>query len=182
MVAFHDATPSISGAEVLRTALPTGAEARFGFDHGFIKDEDVVALMLARYQSDTRLTDDEEDLALLLSDDLYRVRDILNQVEIEEALIPAYRRVWKYILVRAIMSSFAVDPSADVDGPVYGVSLAFDYDDDLLDLLPAPLEPHHNESIEALRSRQRSWVELESIWYESHLEKQRRDAGAAPPG
>lgn len=180
MVTFNNGRPSTTAVGILRIALPTGAESRFGYDHGFINDRDVVDLMLARYKSDKLLTGDEEDLALLLSDDLYRVREILNRVEIEEAQLPVYRRVWKYILVRQIMSSIVVDPRAAVDDPIYDVYAAFDYDDDLLDLLPAPLEPDYDESIEVLRSRQRLWVELESLWYERHLERQVRSTDSDP--
>lgn len=168
MVAFHDGGATVSADDVLAFALPSGPEVRYGYDAGYIADRDVVALMLARLTAGRTSTAAEETIALLLSDELDRVRDVLPDIPMEERALPQHLRAWQYFIVRSILAANASTGQAEVDDALDSVVATFDYADAVLELLPPPLCPGRPaEEPAARRARQQLWVEIESVWYDS---------------
>lgn len=82
---------------VLARALPTGAELAYGFRHGWLRRADVVTLALARYEAGSRLSQPEEQLALLLSDELDRVDDLVAELEISDEPAEQRAALWLFL-------------------------------------------------------------------------------------
>ncbi|WP_374009793.1 hypothetical protein [Leifsonia sp. LS-T14] len=162
----------VAASAVRSFARPSGAEVRFAYDRGLLRDADVVSLMLTLYEAKLQLSPEEEELALLLSDDLGRVRTLVDRIVIEEALLSDYRRVWLYILIRLAVSQIESDADNDAEDALFAVVRFFDYEPELIALLPAPYGAF-DQGDPLLSSERSLWVQTETAWYQNRLASQR---------
>lgn len=75
---------------VLERVLTTGAELALGYRHGWVSAASAGGIALAKLEAGACLPGTEEELALLLSDDLDRVQESLDDLEFVDE--PAGRR------------------------------------------------------------------------------------------
>nr|WP_154923949.1 hypothetical protein [Microbacterium testaceum] len=131
-----DMTRIYSSASVLerwvglpRISLPI---LRVGFEGAWVRAEDIVCVELARYSSGFQLDQREEELALLLSDELSRVREILGSSEsdpVEEAHSSAS---WLYAAGMELLTVWHEVPSPAED--LYGILEKLRLDEQYADL------------------------------------------------
>ena len=74
--------------------LPTLTELAYGFDHGWLRESEVVGIAEHELASGVALAPSGEELALLLRDDYTRVADVLSNVEADGG--QAWR-LWLYL-------------------------------------------------------------------------------------
>jgi hypothetical protein len=149
-------------AEILAVCHPTGADCAYAWERGYVTAPDVVALMLARWNDSFSITPVEEDLALLLSDDQYRVLDLLSSLQQDQIERAESRRMWRAVFLSTIVRGSRL--GLDVDDALIDVYIDFDYDVDLLQVLPAPLKQNFYESADTLRARRIRFVSDELEW------------------
>ncbi|MGQ4599978.1 DUF2247 family protein [Nocardia sp. R6R-6] len=87
----HSVKFNIPALFVADWAKLTPGELRYGYEHEWLTSEDVVALALTSVIPAPTKMDVVEDLSLLLSDELYRVTDLM------EKLADHDHRVWTYL-------------------------------------------------------------------------------------
>jgi hypothetical protein len=79
-----------------RVSLTPG-ELVYGFRHGWLRDRAVVEVALAAYAAGGDLPSAEEELALLLSDSLERVPELVEDLARSSAEEPDPGAVWLYL-------------------------------------------------------------------------------------
>lgn len=82
---------------ILEWGFPTGAELGFGFRQGWIRSRDVVDVALAKYRAGLLLVPAEEELAILLADDLDRVDELAEVLEVSDQPVELRIRYWALI-------------------------------------------------------------------------------------
>lgn len=87
----------ISAEFVTARVLLTPGELVYGYRHGWLSEQDVVSVALSAFEAGDDLPSAEEDLALLLSDDIGRVPDLVGNVAETSAVEPDPGGVWLFL-------------------------------------------------------------------------------------
>lgn len=154
LVRFH-----IPAAFVVARVLPTGAEMAYGFRHGWLSRADVVAIALAKYQAGKVSCESEETLALLLSDDLDHVDDLLAELEKSDQPFEEAAQVWLFLAL-----SWLWENRHNYSDPFEVVEMLyadFGYPDAIKDLvryMPAP--SGQAVGLAAIDERWERWLDL----------------------
>ena len=92
-------------------------EMAVGLDLGQLEEKDVVRIALRRLKAGVPQHPDEEALALLLSDELYRVRPILARHAPTSTERPQSMRVWLYFAATQVRKHWSVlsDPEIEFE-------------------------------------------------------------------
>jgi hypothetical protein len=77
--------------------LPTSTELAYGYRHGWVTREDVVAIVLRKYEANLLLRDAEESLALLLSDDYDQIDDLVDELQYGDQADERRARYWLFL-------------------------------------------------------------------------------------
>ncbi|MGH9119513.1 MAG: DUF2247 family protein [Acidimicrobiales bacterium] len=87
-----------TGPFILERVYPTAAELVVGYEHGWLGPRDAVEVTLAKLKAGSSLAPEEESIALLLSDDLDQVDDLIAALRqrVEPAGFEPVR-VWLYL-------------------------------------------------------------------------------------
>ncbi|MEU4314946.1 DUF2247 family protein [Nocardia sp. NPDC024068] len=114
---------SIPGSFVAEWARLTPGELRYGYEHEWITGEDAVTLALsAVVPSDTKMGV-IEDISLLLSDELYRLPELMDELAQHDD------HVWVYLAIAWVHEN--PDEFEDPFGTVEDLYADFDYPDDV---------------------------------------------------
>ncbi|WP_040776429.1 DUF2247 family protein [Nocardia pneumoniae] len=105
---------NIPASFVADWAQLTPGELRYGYEHQWLTSEDVVALALTSVIPAPTKMDAVEEISLLLSDELYRVPDLL------EKLADHDDRVWTYLAL-----AWVHEHQGDFDEPFKTVDMIF---------------------------------------------------------
>jgi uncharacterized protein DUF2247 len=109
--------------------LPTAQALADGSLHGWLRRPDVVAVALAKYGAGVALAPAEEELALLLSDDLDRVDDLVADLAVGYEAEEERARVWLLLaLAWTLEQRGSADEVLDVVELLYA---DFDHPDEL---------------------------------------------------
>lgn len=104
----------------------TPRELHYGFQNDWISDKGVVQLAMGNVVNETEPMEAVESLSLLLSDELYKVRDLIDGLVVDET------GVWVYLTVAWVFEN----PSSFDDSPFKTIELLYaDFD------YPATMEP-----------------------------------------
>ncbi len=144
----------------------TPGELAYGYGQGWIKDQDVVSLALAHYSQGGSDSDALDGLALLLNDELDRVRELIDEIArgIDPAELGALRAVWIYLAMAWIYEhrSNFVDPL----GLVELLYADFGYPSEIEGVVR--FMPGHSGASGGARGLERRWKEFldrESVVY-----------------
>lgn len=135
--------------------LPTATELAYGYRHGWLLREDVVAIALRKYKAELRLRDAEEALALLLSDDYDQVGDLVNELQYGDQPEERRARYWLFLALALLQAHPEL-----VEDPLEAIELLYaDFDhpteiQGLIRYMPPP--PGARTGLDAIRQR---WVE-----------------------
>ena len=136
------ATPQIPVSYVLDHAVPTLAELRWGLAHRWIEPADVIAISLAKMKAGVELDATEEQIALLLSDEVDQVKNLLLVVDEDlPASTAPQAQIWKYLAVKRVVDTNP-EFSDQLDAFDY-LWCDFDHDEELAHLVR--YNPHHPE-------------------------------------
>lgn len=143
---------------VVERALPTGAELAYGFREGWLSREGVVEVALAKYNANVALLPAEEDLALLLSDDLDQVEEMVGTLEFSDVPAEIRARFWLFLAL-----AWLLDHRSDYEDP-FGVIeqlyADFDYPEEIRSLVRfVPPGPGDLPGVEGIEGRWRGYVE-----------------------
>lgn len=154
----------IPASFVLERMLPTGAELVWGFRHGWISAEGVVAIALAKMEAGVYLPRPEEDLALLLSDELDRVSDLAADLEIVDEPAERRARAWLFLALSWLLQRR--HEFADPHEVIEMLYADFESPPEIRGLVryiqPVPGQP---VGLAAIDERWRSWVEVTGTEY-----------------
>jgi len=149
-----------------RTVL-TPPELVYGYRQGWLSDADVVALALAAYQQGP-VPAAEEELALLLSDDLDRVPDLIDELEAdgETAEGGEARGVWLYLALAWLYEHRSEVP--DPLGVVEMLFADFDYPLEIAGIVRfMPVPPGEPTGSVAVENRWRAYLDHKAQQYAS---------------
>ena len=142
---------------VLERVLPTGAELAWGYRHGWVSAEGAVAIALAKLEAGIYLPAPEEEVALLLSDDLDRVQQLLEDLEFVDEPVERRARLWLFLALAHVFSRRC--EFEDPLGVVEDLYALFEYPDEIQGLvryMQAPVgEPM---GVDAVMQRWAGWV------------------------
>lgn len=142
---------------VLERVLPTGAELAWGYRHGWVSAESAVAIAVAKLEAGAYLSGPEEELALLLSDDLDRVQELLKDLEFVGEPAELRARLWLFLSLAFVFERR--DECDDPLGVVEDLYALFEYPDEIQGLvryMPVPVgEPM---GLDAVMQRWASWL------------------------
>ncbi|HYD50111.1 MAG TPA: DUF2247 family protein [Terriglobales bacterium] len=150
---------------VLARVTPSASELAYGFHHGWLEPRDVVAIAVAKYDKRSPLQPAEEELALLVQQNLWRVDELVHRLESEDQISqePA-EKLWLFLSL-----AYLLDNSAAFSEPlrlVEGIYADFDYPEELQDFVRyMPLRAGDRPGPEGLLSRWRAYVERRSDHY-----------------
>ncbi|MFK7849030.1 MAG: DUF2247 family protein [Rhodothermales bacterium] len=82
---------------VLSWGFPTEAELVYGYKNGWISESTVVKIALAKLEANLKTSDIEQKLALLLSDDLAVVDELLAQIDISMQQVSKLYKRWLFL-------------------------------------------------------------------------------------
>lgn len=149
---------------VVVRAMPTGAELAYGFREGWLTRFDVIAVALAKYKADLPLSRSEEELALLLSDDLDRVDELIADLEIVDEPAEQRARLWLFLAL-----AWLLERRQDFSDPLMVIEMLyadFDYPDEIQGLVRfMPTAPDEAAGVEAIEQRWRAFVDRMSVEY-----------------
>lgn len=143
---------------VVERALPTGAELAYGFREGWLSREDVVEVALAKYKAEVPLLPAEEELALLLSDDLDQVEELVAALEFSDEPAELRARLWLFLAL-----AWLLDHRSEYDDPLGVIEQLyadFDYPEEIRSLVRfMPPGPGDLPGVEGIAGRWRGYVE-----------------------
>lgn len=152
---------------VLDRLLPRVDELLYGYDHGWLIDEDVVAIALARYSRGVEIEQAEERLALLLASDLSQVDPIVQDLRnhVSDSTDGSEEKAWLYLCV-----AYVSDLAGEFDDPFQTIEMIyadFDYPDELRDFVRF-LPPLHGEpaGIDGLSHRWHEYLTRAEKYYQ----------------
>lgn len=156
---------NIPAAFVVARAMPTGAELAYGFREGWLTSVDVVAVALAKYEADLPLRSGEEELALLLSEDLDRVDELITDLEIVDEPSEQRARLWLFLAL-----AWLLEHRQDFRDPLEVIEMLyadFDYPDEIQGLVRfMPTAPGEAAAVDALEQRWRAFVDRVTVEYQ----------------
>lgn len=142
---------------VLERVVPTGAELAWGYRHGWVSGESAIAIALAKLEAGACLPAPEEELALLLSDHLDRVQELLEDLEFVDEPAERRARLWLFLALAYVLDRR--EQFEDPLGVVEDLYALFEYPDEIQGLIrymPGPVgEPM---GVDAVMQRWASWV------------------------
>jgi hypothetical protein len=118
---------------VLERALPTQWELAYGHSEGWLTSADVVKIAMTRYLASIPTSAIEERLALLLSDELDEVPDLIAVLETGSEPREERARIWLYLSLAWVYEH--VDQFDDPYAVVELLYADFDYPDEIADLV-----------------------------------------------
>jgi hypothetical protein len=158
---------------VVERVHPTGAEVAYGFRHGWLSRRGVVDVELARHEADLDLSSAEEELALLLSDDLGRVDELVDQMEVSDEPVEQRGRVWLYLAL-----AWLLEHRSAYDDPLAVIEMLyadFDYPEDIRSLVRfMPPGPGDRPGVEGIEQRWSDFVARLGREYRERDEEFRR--------
>lgn len=159
--------------------LPTGPELGYGFRQGWITAQDVIRVALTKYEAGVRLTPDEEELALLMSDQLEQVGDIAERLEFSDQPVERRVRYWALLTFGWLLENRSnyTDPFRLID-MLYA---DFDYPEEVRPFVGyTPLNPGDTPGREGLLERWRDCVDQWRREYRHLDERATKDIGNSP--
>lgn len=160
----HQASFRISPDFVIQQVWPTLDELTVGVDEGWISYADIVAILLAKMESRAAVSELEERVALLLSDEIDSLPGLLGASTPGEYQLGDAERLWIFLATAWVMVSVADYPK--VRSSIDALYADFGYPvelEPLVSYMPAP--PGKGSSQEALEARWRKYVAQRSAWY-----------------
>jgi|SRR5579884_2447443 len=143
---------------VVERVLPTGAEVAYGFREGWLSRQGVVEVELAKYKAQRKLPPAEEELALLLSDDLDRVDELIAELEVSDEPAERRARLWLYLAM-----AWLLDHQSHYKDPLEVIEMLFadfDYPDEIRNLVRfMPPGPGDRAGVEGIQERWRAFVD-----------------------
>jgi len=148
----------IPASFVLERMFPSAAELAWGFRRGWVSAEGVVAIALGKLIAGIYLPGPEEELALLLSDDLDRVAELVADLEFVDEPDERRARVWLFLALSWLL--VRRHEFADPHEMIEMLYADFDSPAEIRDLVrymqPEPGQPI---GLSALDERWRAWIE-----------------------
>lgn len=149
---------------VLGRGFPTAAELAFGFSEGFLSRSGVVDVALAKLEAGVELSSAEERVALLLSDELDLVDDLVDDLGVGSEPWERRARFWLLLVL-----SWVLENRDEFDDPLGLVELLyadFDYPEEIEGLVRfMPLQPGQEAGVAALERRWEAFVDRVSGEY-----------------
>ncbi len=141
---------------VIDRVLPTGAELAWGYSHGWVSPETAVAIALAKFEAGVYQPAPEEEIALLLSDDLDRVPDLLSDLEFVDEPAERRARVWLFLALAYVFEHRReyADPLGAVES-LYGM---FDYPAEIQGLVRYMPTAAGSTGVDALMHNWEAWI------------------------
>ncbi len=143
---------------IVQRVLPTGAEVAYGFQEGWLSRNAVIAIELAKYEAGLSLSSAEEELALLLSDDVDRVDELVRNLEISDEPTERRARLWLYLAL-----AWLLDHRSDYDDVLEVIEMLyadFDYPEEIRSLVRfMPPGPGDRPGVEGIEQRWRDFVD-----------------------
>jgi len=88
----------ITASFVLERLVPTGGEIAYGFRHGWLQAEEVVALALAKLERGLSMTEIEKQIALLTPEnDPWVVRNLVDRLDQSDGVLRDRSSVWLFL-------------------------------------------------------------------------------------
>jgi hypothetical protein len=109
---------SIPAAFVIERAVLTPGELSYGHRHGWLSDADVVRVALAGYGVLDEMPQAYEELALLLSDDVGRVPDLVRELEPGDE--GESSTIWCYLALSSVF-----ERKSEYDDPLQVVEMIY---------------------------------------------------------
>ncbi|MEM9040211.1 MAG: DUF2247 family protein [Actinomycetota bacterium] len=144
--------------------LPTATEIAYGYRHGWLARDDVVAIALRRFEAGVPLSEAEEALALLLSDEADQVDDLIDQLQSGDQPEERRARYWLFLALAWLLEHPEV-----AEDPLEAIELLYAGSDNppeiqgLVRYMPAPAGAR--TGLDAIRERWVKYVEAASAEY-----------------
>lgn len=149
---------NIPASFVLTRAMPTGAELAYGFRDGWLTNVDVVIVALAKYETSVPMNSAEEELALLLSDDLDRVDELITDLEVVDVPLETRARFWLFLAL-----AWVLEHRHDFDDPFEVIEMLyadFDYPKEITGLVRfMPAAPGQPIGLSAIEERWQQFID-----------------------
>lgn len=159
-------------ADLLVLGPPNAGEIVYGFERGLLDAAGVVAAALDAYERGVPLSKPHEELALLLSDDLDRVEDLVNGMSLLDEPTELRARFWQYASLAWLLSH--LDATDDPQETIDALYAYFDYPEEMSGIVSFMPPPAGEEaSPQALHRRWEQLVEENRERYEA--ERRRGD-------
>ena len=146
---------------VLARLLPTPAELGYGFEHGWIGENEAIGLALAMYE-ECEVPPEIEEIALLLADEAWRVPELIDRAKGSAG--DDGSRAWLFVAL-----AWVAENQDDFLDPYEAIEMLyadFGYPDAIAGLVrfipPPPGEP---VGMTALDARWRAYLKAESDWF-----------------
>ena len=138
--------------------MPTSAEIAYGVQHGWLSRQDAIAVALAKYEAGTELNSAEEELALLLSDDVDHLGDLIADLAVSDEPPERRARLWLFLALASLREHRS--QYADPLGVIEMLYADFDYPDEIRGLVRyMPARPGETASIEGVERRWQEYVD-----------------------
>jgi hypothetical protein len=143
---------------VARHGLPTATELAYGYGGGWLLREDVVAIALRKYEVGLPLRDAEEALALLLSDDIGRVDDLVDELRHGDQPEELRARYWLFLALAWLREhpDLAEDPLQAIE--LLYADFGYPAEIDMI-VRSMPPSPGERTGLAAMRKRWTAYVD-----------------------
>jgi hypothetical protein len=149
---------------VLARAIPTCAELAYGFRHGWLRPEDVVAIELAKLKQGLAMNSKEEELALLLPGDFEAVGDLIRKLENIPNNQENPAALWIYLCLAWLFENRS--SLSDPLGIVEVLYADFDYPEQMEEFIRyMPLREGQEAGVAAIYDRWEAYVARQAEYY-----------------
>lgn len=151
---------------VLDRLVPTCGEMVYGFQHDWLAPKDVVYIATWALNAGMQLSKPEEELALLLSKELYRVPELIDELERVCGQEDNPAAVWLFLAL-----AWLYEHRRDFDDPMETIEMLyadFGYPDEIQNLvrfMPAPDGTATGQ--DAIEARWRNYLIQKSMEYKA---------------
>lgn len=150
---------------VLERAIPTAAELGFGYHHGWLSQEDTVAIAAAKGGAGAPLLDAEKELAQLLPDDFIRVDPLAEELEVSDEPVERRARLWLFLAL-----AWVYDHRSEFADPFETIEMLyadFDYPEEIQGLVRyMPAKAGEDVGLDAIDKRWRQYLNRKADEYQ----------------
>ncbi|WP_051343211.1 DUF2247 family protein [Pseudonocardia spinosispora] len=164
----------IESSFAITHGYPTGAEIGYGLSEGWLSRRDAIEIALAKYKNEAPLSPAEEELALLLSDEIQRVDDLVDELQDSDESVECRARYWLYLALFWIWEN-----RSEYADPLRVIEMLwadFEYPDEIRGLIGF-MPPGDSEipGVEGIELRWRRYLERVHAEYEERSSSWRKN-------